>query len=201
MPVILKPTKANIAVKLLVPPGHPIGTTPRVQSNHPGSEALLICDLCASLGPMKIPFKYGLLITLGVMAWVLIARTTITDPQSIVHKLGTPIFFNVLQFVMIYLGLKALEREKRDRPTFKEGIKTGVAISVIYALTAALFFVVVLVVVGPKWLASEPGAAEQPTLRVAAGAFVGLFIGTTIFGLIYSTVISFFLAKRRSDEQ
>ena len=59
---------------------------------------------------MKIPLKYGLLITLGVMAWVLIARNTVTNPLSPVHTLGTPIFINLLQFIMIYLGQKALER-------------------------------------------------------------------------------------------
>jgi hypothetical protein len=149
---------------------------------------------------MKIPIKYGLMITLGVIAWVLIARSTITNPQSVVHSLGSPIVFNVLQFVMIYLGLKALEREKGVRPTFKQGLKTGVAISFVYALSAALFFVAVLAVVGTKWLASEPGTAEAPMSRVAAGAFIGLFTFAMLFGLIYSTVLSFFLAKRRSAE-
>src|ERR1051325_4291614 len=145
---------------------------------------------------MKIPIKYGLLITLGVMAWVLIARNTVTNPLSPVHTLGTPIFINLLQFIMIYLGLKALEREKGDRPTFKDGLKTGVAISFVYALTAVLFFIGVVAVVGTKWLASEPGATEAPMSRVMAGAFIGLFIGAMLFGLIYSTVISFFVAKR-----
>jgi uncharacterized membrane protein len=149
---------------------------------------------------MKIPIKYGLLIALGVMAWVLIARNTVTNPLSPVHTLGTPIFINLLQFVMIYLGLKALEHEKRDSPTFKEGLKTGVAISFVYAITAVLFFIGVVMVVGTRWLASEPGAAEAPMSRVSAGAFLGLFLGAMLFGLIYSTVISFFLAKRRSEE-
>ena len=148
---------------------------------------------------MKIPIKYGLLITLGVMAWVLIVRNTVTNPLSPVHTLGTPIFINLLQFIMIYLGLQALEREKTDRPTFKEGLKTGVAISFVYAITASLFFVGVVAVVGTKWLASEPGAAEAPMSRVLAGAFIGLFLGAMLFGLIYSTLISFFVAKRRSE--
>ena len=149
---------------------------------------------------MKIPLKYGLLITLGVMAWVLIARNTVTNPLSPVHTLGTPIFINLLQFVMIYIGLQAFERAKGDKPTFKEGLKTGVAISFVYALTASLFFVVVVAVVGTRWLASEPGAAEAPMPRVLAGAFFGLFLGAMLFGLIYSTVLSFFVAKRRSEE-
>jgi hypothetical protein len=83
---------------------------------------------------MKIPLKYGLLITLGLAVWVLVVRSIVTNPQSIVHTLGTPVFFNVLQFAMIYLGLKALEHERGDRPTFKEGLKTGVAISFVYGL-------------------------------------------------------------------
>jgi hypothetical protein len=62
-----------------------------------------------------------------------------------------------------------------------------------------LFFVFVLLFVGNQWLASEPGAASSPTQIVIAKAFAGLFLGTLIFGLIYSTVISFFLAKRQSE--
>jgi len=149
---------------------------------------------------MKIPIKYGLLITLGVIAWVLITRSLITNPLSIVHTLGGPIFFNVLQFAMIYLGLKALEHAKGDRPYFKEGLKTGVAISFVYGLTASIFFVIVLVIVGTKWLASEPGAANAPLSRIVLSAFLGLFLGALLFGLIYSTVLSFFLAKRRSED-
>jgi len=149
---------------------------------------------------MKIPIKYGLLITVGVIAWVLITRSLVTNPQSIVHTLGGPVFFNVLQFAMIYLGLKALEHAKGDRPTFKEGLKTGVAISFVYGLTASIFFVIVLMIVGTKWLASEPGAANAPLSRILLGAFLGLFLGALLFGLIYSTVLSFFTAKRRSEE-
>ena len=149
---------------------------------------------------MKIPLKYGLLITLGVIAWVLITRSLITNPQSLVHTLGGPIFFNVLQFAMIYLGLKALEHEKRDAPTFKEGLKTGIAISAVYGLTASIFFVAVLAFVGTKWLASEPGATNAPMSRIILGAFLGLVVGALLFGLIYSTVLSFFVAKRKSEE-
>src|SRR5215207_1724422 len=151
--------------------------------------ALLICDFCALLWPMKIALKYGLLIAVGAMAWVLIADLTVPNSQSLVHTLGTPIVFNVLQFVMIYLGLKAREREKDERQTFKEGLKTGVSISFVYALAASLFFAVLLAV-GTKWVELEPGVAGAPTSRVAAQAFAALFFGAMLFGLVYSTLIS-----------
>jgi uncharacterized membrane protein len=148
---------------------------------------------------MKIPIKYGLMIAGGLIAWVLIAHSLVANPASLVHSLGGPIFFNILHFVMIYLGLKELERQKGERPTFKEGLKTGVAISFVYALAASLFFVGVIAVIGTKWLESEPGAAGQPMSRVAIQAFAGLFLSGIILGLIYSTLISFFLAKRQSE--
>jgi hypothetical protein len=149
---------------------------------------------------MKIPLKYGLIATLGVAAWVLVTHSLVSNPKSAVHALGAPIFFNIFHFAVIYLGLKALEREKGDRITFKEGLKTGVGISLVYAFTVSLFFVGVMAVVGTKWLMSEPTAGNAPMSRVMTGAFIGLFIGALVFGLIYSTLISFFIAKRRSDE-
>ena len=149
---------------------------------------------------MKIQLKYGLFIALGAIAWVVLTHNVITNANSPIHQLGTPIFFNVLQFAMTYLGIKEFEREKGDRPTFKEGVKTGVGISVVYALILSLFFVVLLRVMGSRWMAVEPGAmAGHISGSQIAKAFVGLFIMTLIFGVIYSTVISFFLAKRAHE--
>jgi len=136
---------------------------------------------------------------MGVAAWVLIAHSVISDPKSTVHTLGAPIFFNIFHFAVIYLGLKALEREQGDRPTFKQLLKTGVGISVVYAVTVSLFFVGVIATVGTKWLATEPTAADLPMSRLMIGSFIGLFIGAVVFGLIYSTLISFFLAKRYTE--
>jgi|SRR6185503_5673567 len=149
---------------------------------------------------MKIPVKYGLLITLGLMAWVLITHSLIADPRSLVHSLGAAFFINVLQFAMLYLGLKAREHEKGDRPTFKEGIKTGVAISFVYGLSASLFFAGVIPILGTKWIATEAGELDAPMSRVILVKFLGMFVGALILGLIYSTVLSFFLAKRRSED-
>lgn len=148
---------------------------------------------------LSIPIKYGLMITLGVMAWVLIAHWLIPNQQSIAHRYIGPIFFNLLQFTMIYLGLKAKEREYGDKQDFKKGLKTGMSISFVYALSAALFFVALVAFVGTRWMPSEPSVVSRPTTIVLAQAFAGLFIGALFLGLIYSTVISFFLAKRQNE--
>src|SRR5258705_3425168 len=145
---------------------------------------------------MKIALKYGLLITLGIVAEVVVACLCVSDTNSKVHSVRSGIFFNLLEIVGIYLGITAKGREGGGRPTFKNGLKTGVAIAFVYALSAALFFLVLFLFVGPKLMAGEPGAQTQPFGQVVLGAFAGLFLGSLVFCLVYSTVISFVLAKR-----
>src|SRR5260370_12456756 len=147
---------------------------------------------------MRIALKYGLLITLGIVAWVVIDHVVVPDPTSRVHSVGAGIFFNVVEIAGIFLGITAKGRESGDKPAFKDGLKTGISIAFVYALSAALFFLVELVLIGPKLMAGEPGAQTQPFLRVAVAAFAALFAGSLLFGLVYSTVISFFLAKRQA---
>ena len=149
---------------------------------------------------LKLALRYGLLIAAGVMLWSIIAHLVVTDPTSKVHSLGALTFFNVLQFLGIYLGISALGRELGDRPTFKQGLKMGVWISFVYAATVCIFFLVVILVIGPRWLAGEPGAQVQPMSTVALQAFMGLFFVSMLFGLIYSTVIAFAMAKRLSRQ-
>jgi len=149
---------------------------------------------------MKIAIRYGLIITAGMMAWTIIAHTLVPNPQSNVHSFGAFSFINLLHFVFIYLGIKALEREKGIKPTFKEGLKQGVAISFVYAITSALYFVCVLVLIGTKWMAGEAMRPDMPMWLLGLQAFGGLIVFTMIFGLVYSTLISFFLARRLSVE-
>jgi uncharacterized protein DUF4199 len=149
---------------------------------------------------MKIPIKYGLLTALGLIAWVLVTHSLLSNPESPVFRFGGPTFFNVLHFIMIFLGIKALEREKGHKLPFKEAVKTGVSIAFVFAATATLFFICVVALIGTRWIAGAPGAGTTPPWIVTVQAFVGVFLGTMILGLIYSTVISFFLARRMSEQ-
>lgn len=146
---------------------------------------------------MKTPLKYGLLITFGAMAWVVIAHLLVPDPRSPVHRLGAGVFFNILHIAGIYLAITTLRKESGGELKFKSGVKTGMATAFVYALSFCLFFAVAILGVGPKLMASEPGAETLPPWQAALGAFVGLFLGSLVFGLVYSTIISFFLAKRQ----
>ena len=146
---------------------------------------------------MKPSVKYGLLITLGAIAWVVVAHLLVPDPRSPVHSLGAGIFFNILHITGIYLAISALKNETGGEMTFKEGLKAGITTAVVFAVTFCLFFAIAVFIVGAKLMASEPGAETMPAWQAALGAFLGLGLGTIIFGLVYSTLISFFFAKRR----
>ena len=149
---------------------------------------------------MRIPLKYGLMITLGLIAWVVVAHLVVPDPRSPVHTLGASVFFNLLHIAGIYLAISTVRNEADGQLIFKTGLKTGIATAFVFAFTSSLFFLVAISVAGPRLMASEPGVESLPLWQVALGAFVGFFIGSWLFGLIYSTVISFFLAKRRGLE-
>lgn len=147
---------------------------------------------------MKIAIKYGLSITAVVVLWIVIVRFLLgVGPDSKANLIG-PILFNVAAIVAIFLGTIRRKNEANGELSFKEGLKTGLGISFIYAASSCLFFLIEYLVAGPKLLLSEAGPSDRPLWQVASFAYAGLFFGSLFFGLIYSTIISFFLAKRRA---
>jgi hypothetical protein len=146
---------------------------------------------------MKIAAKYGLAVTAVVIVWV-VARHAFDIGANSSTNLIAPILFNLAQIVAIFLGTVRRKDELNGNLNFKTGLKTGVAISFVYGLTACAVFFIDYLIAGPKLMMTEAGASNRPLWQTAAIAYTGLFIASLIMGLIYSTVVSFFLAKRRS---
>lgn len=146
---------------------------------------------------MKLALKYGLLITFVLIAWVIIVRFALNVGVDSRANIIGPILFNLTAIVAIFLGVKARKKELGSDLGFKEALKTGMTISLVYAVSACLFFMIQFLVSGPKLLLSEAGPQSGPLWQVAAMAYAGLFFGSLFFGLIYSTLIAFFLARRR----
>ena len=149
---------------------------------------------------MKIALKYGLLITAVVVGWIVIVRLLMGVGADSKANVIAPILFNLAAIVAIYLGMKARKNELHGELGFKEGLKTGMSISLVYAVSACIFFMLEYLVAGPKLLLSEAGPQAGPMWQVAAIAYAGLFFGSILFGLIYSTIISFFLARQQRGQ-
>jgi len=144
---------------------------------------------------MRIALKYGLPVTLIVIIWVVFARFLFPIAQQSSLQFLAPVLFNIAEFIAIYLGIRAAGRTV-GQMGFKASLKVGVSIAFVYAASSCLFFVVLDLIVGPKLLLSEPMSQNHPLWQVALAAYTGLFFGSLILGLIYSTVVSFAFAKR-----
>ena len=145
---------------------------------------------------MQIALKYGLLITLVIVVWVVVTHFVFPLPPTSTLNLLAPVLFNLTAIIALYLGIKS--RKAQGEMSFKDGLKTGLSISLVYAISASLFFLFLLLAVGTSMMAAEPMVANLPIWKVALRAFSAMFFGSLILGLVYSTIISFFLAKRRA---
>lgn len=141
---------------------------------------------------MKIALKYGLLITAGVIVWVVVAHLLESDQTAPVHTVGAAVFFNLLQITGLSLGIRERQREAGIL-SFKNGVKTGVSIAFVYGVSACMFFLLQLMLLGPRILAQQ--SPNESTVIAASKAFAALFIGALLLGLVYSTIISFVVVR------
>lgn len=144
---------------------------------------------------MKIAIKYGLSITFVVVVWVLVTHFLFPLAPESKANLLAPILFNLAAMVAIYLGMNASSNQREL--SFKQGIKTGLSISLVYGISSCLFFFIMFLFLGPRFMANEPMAQTLPVWQAALAAFAAMFFGALILGLIYSTVISFMLVRAR----
>ena len=91
---------------------------------------------------MRIAIKYGLLITLVIVVWVVVTHFVFPLPPTSTLNLLAPVLFNLAAIVALYLGIKS--RKAEGEMTFKDGLKTGLSISFVYAISASLFFLLLL---------------------------------------------------------
>jgi|HubBroStandDraft_6_1064221.scaffolds.fasta_scaffold103186_1 hypothetical protein len=151
---------------------------------------------------MKLVIKYGAIIAACIGIWVLADHYLLHISQSESRlSLLTPVFFNLAQFIVLFLGLREKRSENRGVLTIGKGIATGLAISLSYAIFASMFFVAFYLAVGSKMLENESTGFgnSQRDSHVLVGAFAGLFFGALFGGLLYSIVISFALRVRPTD--
>src|SRR5215470_10897786 len=146
---------------------------------------------------MRAALKYGLLITAGVAAWVLLKHFAL---KPSVPPWMDALVFNAFELAGLALGIRD-KRIRQGNLTFGEGVKRGLSITVVYALGACLFFAILYGVVGPELLrqAQEPGFGGRSNSAILAGAFGGLLVGALLSGLVFSLLLS--MLMRRSALQ
>src|SRR4029078_67261 len=91
---------------------------------------------------MKIALKYGLAVTLIVLAWIVIVRHLMGVGADSKANVIAPTLFNIAQILAIFLVMIRRKNDAGGELGFKQGMKTGVAISFVYAASACLVFLI-----------------------------------------------------------
>ena len=136
---------------------------------------------------MKIALKYGIAVTLIIAVWVALKHFAlhIEGPSA---QLADVAVFNLSAIVALMMGIKEKRLANDDRLSFLQGLGTGVSIALTYAILTSLYFALLLALVGPKLM-------QQEGETNLTAAFIGLGVGLTVFGTIFSALIALVLRK------
>ena len=136
---------------------------------------------------MKIALKYGIGVTLIIAAWVALKHFVLHLQGPSAQSMDL-VVFNFTAIVGLGLGIKERRTSNRDSLTFLQGLKTGISIAITYAILTSLYFVILIGIVGRSLMQQE---GETSMTK----AFIGLAVGLTVFGALFSALISLVLKK------
>jgi hypothetical protein len=141
-----------------------------------------------ALRPMKIALKYGIAVTLVIAAWVALKHFVLhlEGPKA---QLADVVVFNLSAIVGLTLGIRAKRKTNGGWLTFVKGWKTGISIAVTYAILTSLYFVLLLIIVGPKMMQQE---GETSYVK----AFAGVSIAFALLGTVFAAIIALFVKKK-----
>lgn len=136
---------------------------------------------------MKIALKYGIAVTLIIAAWVALKHFVLRleGPSA---QLADVAVFNLTAIVALMMGIREKRATNGERLTMLQGFGTGVSIAITYAILTSLYFALLLTLVGP-------GLMQQEGETSVVKAFLGVSLGLTVFGTIFSALISLVLRK------
>ena len=136
---------------------------------------------------MKIALKYGIAVTLVIAVWVALKH-------FVLHLEGPPAqiadvaIFNLAAITGLTLGIREKRKLNGGLLTFGDGLITGIKIAVTYAILVSAYFAILLALVGPKLMQQEGETS-------VVAAFLGIGIGFTVFGIVFSAIIALILRK------
>jgi len=137
---------------------------------------------------MRLAFKYGILVTLVIAAWVAL-KHFVLHLESRPAQFADVVIFNLTAITGLLLGIREKRRLNGGTMTFGDGSITGIKIAVTYAILISIYFAVLLATAGPKIMQQE---GETSVVK----AFLGVSIMFALFGTVFSVLIALILRKR-----
>ena len=145
--------------------------------------------------------KYGLILALLLIPCLAIMELTGSN-ASFENK--SPVFFIyqfIAPFVVWYLGLKAYKKSLKGKMNFKEGVKEGLRMSLVFGIVSPFIFAAYYLFVNPEILEYVKVAYNLPSSSMALVIGVDMlvqFFAAVVFGTIYAAIVSFFLKSKKA---
>ncbi len=136
---------------------------------------------------MKLALKYGIAVTVVIAAWVVL-KHFVLHLESQPAQIADVVILNLAAIAGLSLGIREKRAMNGGSLTFGDGLMTGIAIAVTYAIATSAYFAILLATVGPKLM-------QQQGETSAVKAFLGVSIGFALFGTVFSAIISVILRK------
>jgi hypothetical protein len=136
---------------------------------------------------MKLALKYGVLVTVIIAAWVAL-KHFVLHLESHSAQFADVAIFNITAIAGLALGIAEKRKINGGTLTFGDGLLTGIKIAITYAILTSAYFAILLSTVGPKIMQQE---GETSMVK----AFLGVSIGFTLFGTVFSAIIALVLRK------
>jgi hypothetical protein len=97
-----------------------------------------------------------------------------------------------------YFGIREKKKLLKNKITFKQGLKEGFKISLVFGIVSPFIFLAYYFVnpVALDYVRSTYGLTQSPTIVAILIDMAAQFISAVIFGTIYGAIISFFLKTK-----
>lgn len=101
--------------------------------------------------------------------------------------------------IVWYFGINEKKKIQKGKLSFKEGVKEGFKISLVFGLTSPFVFLFYYLFVNPpiiSYVKSAYGMSGSSDGMVIAIDMVAQFVSAVVFGTIYAAIISLFIRSK-----
>jgi len=142
--------------------------------------------------------KYGLIMS-GLIVLCLVYMELTGQNLSFEKSPVVLAITMIAPFVVWFLGIKAFKKAQGNKLTFKQGVKEGFRISLVYGVVSPFVFLLYYILVNPQIV--QYAATSYGMANASFGVVVGIdmlvqFVSALIFGTLYAAIISFFLRTK-----
>lgn len=147
----------------------------------------------------KTHVKYGLIMSALTAAFILSMHLTGQYTQLQERSPVEFIFIALTPILVWYFGIRAHKKKLQGKLSWKEGVREGFLIAVVYALTSPFVYLTYYLLINPELIIFMRQEYGMQTSSLAMVVFLDIlvqFVAALVMGALYGAVISLFLRTK-----